>query len=223
MMFNMFHGTLQPLAGAARTLAQLSDDGLLPRFLAWRSRTDCPWLATVFTAGFAIVFLLIGDPVWMIAAANFTYLIGICMPNVAAWLLRRDMPDAARPYRAPRGTIDARPLRVGDLAPLGDPRLPAVRAADRPVRAGARLFGRRSLRVAADRGPPRARAAGAGAIAAPQAHRRHAVRADPRRRRLSDGGRQRAARHRPGWSPRSRTSSSPSPSSPSASAWCCPA
>ncbi len=41
----------------------------------------------------------------MIAAANFTYLIGICMPNIAAWLLRRDMPDAVRPYRAPRGTI----------------------------------------------------------------------------------------------------------------------
>jgi amino acid transporter len=41
----------------------------------------------------------------MIAAANFTYLIGICMPNIAAWLLRRDLPDAERPYRAPRGTI----------------------------------------------------------------------------------------------------------------------
>jgi diguanylate cyclase (GGDEF)-like protein len=51
------------------------------------------------------VFLIAGDPVWMIAAANFTYLIGICMPNIAAWLLRRDMPDAVRPYRAPRGTI----------------------------------------------------------------------------------------------------------------------
>ena len=33
MIFNMFHGTLQPLAGAARTLSQLSEDGLLPRFL----------------------------------------------------------------------------------------------------------------------------------------------------------------------------------------------
>ena len=41
----------------------------------------------------------------MIAAANFTYLIGICMPNVAAWLLRRDLPKAERPYRAPRGAI----------------------------------------------------------------------------------------------------------------------
>ena len=105
MIFNMFHGTLQPLAGAARTLSQLSDDGFLPRFLAQRSRTDCPWVATVVTAGFSILFLSIGDPIWLIAAANFTYLIGICMPNIAAWLLRRDQPQASRPYRAPRGTV----------------------------------------------------------------------------------------------------------------------
>jgi len=106
IMLNMFHGTLQPLAGAARTLSQLADDGLLPRFLSLRYKpTDCPWAATALTAGSAIVFLIAGDPVWMIAAANFTYLIGICMPNIAAWLLRRDMPDAVRPYRAPRGTI----------------------------------------------------------------------------------------------------------------------
>ena len=37
IMFNMFHGTLQPLAGAARTMSQLADDGLLPRFLSLRS------------------------------------------------------------------------------------------------------------------------------------------------------------------------------------------
>ena len=105
MMFNMFHGTLQPLAGASRTLAQLAEDGLLPRVLALRSRADVPWVATVIMAGIAIVFLLSGDPTWVIAAANLTYLIGICLPSVAVWLLRRDAPDMARPYRAPRGTI----------------------------------------------------------------------------------------------------------------------
>ena len=105
IILNMFHGTMQPLAGAARTLSQLSEDGLLPRFLAWRSRTDCPWAATLLTAGMAIIFLMMGVPIWMIAAANFTYLISVCMPNIAAWLLRRDLPDATRPYRAPRGTI----------------------------------------------------------------------------------------------------------------------
>jgi diguanylate cyclase (GGDEF)-like protein len=105
MVFSMFSGTLQPLAGAARTLSQLSEDGLLPRLLARRSRTDAPWVATLLTAAMAILFLLIGDPIWLIAAANFTYLISIALPNVAVWLLRRDAPHMPRPYRAPRGTI----------------------------------------------------------------------------------------------------------------------
>ncbi|QRX82507.1 amino acid permease [Glaciimonas sp. PAMC28666] len=105
MMLSMFSGTLQPLAGASRTLSQLSEDGLLPRFLGLRSRTDTPWVATLLTAAMAILFLLIGDPIWLIAAANFTYLISIALPSVAVWLLRRDAPNMARPYRAPRGTI----------------------------------------------------------------------------------------------------------------------
>jgi len=105
MVCNMFHGTLQPLAGASRTLAQLAEDGLLPRALARRSRTDAPWVATVLTAGMAIVVLLAGDPTLVIAAANLAYLIGIGLPSVAVWLLRRDAPEASRPYRAPRGTI----------------------------------------------------------------------------------------------------------------------
>ena len=105
MMLNMFHGTIQPLAGASRTLAQLAEDGLVPAGLARRSSTDAPWVATVLTASMAIFFLLIGDPIWLIAAANFTYLIGIALPSVAVWLLRRDLPDMERPYRAPRGTI----------------------------------------------------------------------------------------------------------------------
>jgi diguanylate cyclase (GGDEF)-like protein/PAS domain S-box-containing protein len=101
MVFSMFSGTMQPLAGASRTLMQLSEDGLLPRFLARRSRTDSPWAATLLTAGMAIAFLLIGDPIWLVAAANFTYLIGIALPSVAVWLLRKDQPSALRPYRAP--------------------------------------------------------------------------------------------------------------------------
>ena len=105
MVLSMFCGTLQPLAGAARTLSQLSEDGLLPRFLARRSRTDVPWAATLLTATMSIAFLMIGDPIWLIAAANFTYLIGIALPSVAVWLLRRDEPQLHRPYRAPRGTI----------------------------------------------------------------------------------------------------------------------
>ena len=105
MTFNMFHGTLQPLAGASRTLSQLAEDGLVPEFMAWRSKTDAPWVATLLTAGFSIWFMWIGDPIWLIASANFTYLIGIGLPNVAVWLLRRNEPNHPRPYRAPKGAI----------------------------------------------------------------------------------------------------------------------
>ena len=105
MVLNMFLGTVQPLAGASRTLSQCAEDGLLPQILERRNSRGVPWFATVVTAGVAIVFLIIGDPFWMIAAANFTYLIGIGLPSIAVWLLRRHAPAARRPYRAPRGTI----------------------------------------------------------------------------------------------------------------------
>jgi diguanylate cyclase (GGDEF)-like protein len=105
MVANMFMGTMQPLAGAARTLSQLSEDGLLPRSWAKRSKRDVPWVTTLITAAFAIGALLIGVPTWMIAAANFAYLIAIALPSIAVWLLRRNEPDRHRPWRAPRGTI----------------------------------------------------------------------------------------------------------------------
>jgi signal transduction histidine kinase len=105
MIFNMLHGTIAPLAGASRTLAQLSEDGLLPESFSKRLSTDAPWVATLITATMSIAFLYIGDPIWLIAAANLTYLIGIGMPSVAVWILRKNEPNLPRPYRAPRGTI----------------------------------------------------------------------------------------------------------------------
>ena len=105
MAINMFHGTLHPLSGASRTLSQLAEDGLLPRIVARRNRWDAPWFAVGLTAAWAIAFLLAGDPIWMIAGANLTYLIGIALPSIAVWLLRRNEPDRHRPYRARRGMI----------------------------------------------------------------------------------------------------------------------
>ena len=105
MVLNMFHGTLQPLAGASRTLSQLSEDGYLPASWMIRNRHDVPWVTTALTAAVAILFLQSGDPTWVLAAANLAYLIGIAMPSVAVWLLRRNEPGRRRPYRAPPGTI----------------------------------------------------------------------------------------------------------------------
>ncbi len=105
IVFNMLHGALQPLAGASRTLAQLADDGVFPRFLSRRSAADVPWAATTVTTVAAVGMLVIGEPIWLIAAANFTYLIAIGLSSVAVFLLRRDAPERPRAYRAPPGTI----------------------------------------------------------------------------------------------------------------------
>lgn len=113
MVTNMLHGTLQPLAGASRTLSQLADDGLLPRSMSRRNRHDAPIYATLLTAAMSIAFLLSDDPPSVIAAANFTYLIGIGLPSVAVWLLRRNEPDRERPWRAPRGTISIGLMAAG--------------------------------------------------------------------------------------------------------------
>ena len=163
IMLNMFHGThaaagrrrahavaaqrrraaaALPLAGASSDRLPVGGDAAHRRHA--RS-SSCSWAI----------------PIWMIAAANFTYLISICMPNIAAWLLRRDLPDAPRPYRAPRGTIMLGVVAACVWLLVGDPRLPAVRPADGAVRPGPGLLGRRALRLARDRGPAPRRPAAA--------------------------------------------------------------
>ncbi len=100
---NMFSGTLQPLSGASRTLSQLSEDGLLPRSLGYRHpKTDAPVVAIMFTAALAIAFQFFGSNFEnkFIASANLTYLIGIGLPSIAVWALRRNEPDWPRLYRA---------------------------------------------------------------------------------------------------------------------------
>ena len=128
MVLNMFHGTLQPLAGAARTLSQLAEDGLLPRFVARRSSRDVPWVATAITAGMSIVFLLARRPGLDDRRGEPD------LPDRHRAAERRGLAAAAalsdlpRPYRAPRGTIG---LGLGAAASGADrrARLPAVRPA----------------------------------------------------------------------------------------------
>jgi|GEM_PF-2267413 len=105
MVFNILIGFGQPLAGASRTLSQLADDGLLPRVFGLRSGYDVPWAATLITAATAIALLATNLPIWVVAAANLSYVIGISLPSVAVWLLRKDAPERERLYRAPAGMI----------------------------------------------------------------------------------------------------------------------
>ncbi len=146
-----------------------------------------PWVATLLTAGMAIVFLLTGDPTWLIAAANLTYLIGIGLPSVAVWLLRRDAPELARPYRAPRGTIVLGLIAAGVWASatvLGFEQfgLPTVLVGLGFAYSGSLLYALAALERPSPSGP-----AGSRALAAREADRRDAAGAGARRRRVPAG------------------------------------
>ncbi|HVI88521.1 MAG TPA: ATP-binding protein [Dongiaceae bacterium] len=105
VVLNGFHSSLAPLAGPPRLLAQLAEDGLAPEIFARRSSVDVPWISVLLTAAIGILIVIVGMPLWLLAATNFIYLISICFASISVWLLRRDAPDKFRPYRAPRGTI----------------------------------------------------------------------------------------------------------------------
>ncbi len=158
IMLNMFHGTLQPLAGAARTLSQLADDGLLPRFLSLALQADR------LPVGGHRADRRLRDRLPSCRRSRLDdrrrqfhlshrHLHAEHRGLAAAARHARcgaSLPGAARHHHARRD-------RRLDLAALGHSRLPAVRPADGRVRPRLRLFGRRPLRLARHRGPaPRA-------------------------------------------------------------------
>ena len=181
--------------------------------LARRSRTDGPWVATLLTGRH-------GDRVPADRRSDLADRRGqLHLPDRHLPAERRRLAaaprrsrDLARPYRAPRGTIvlgvvAAVVWGVSTILGFQQFGLPTV------------LFGlafaycrRRALRLAQAGATGAARACrGVSALAARQAHRRDAAGADARRRRLPARRRRmsRATEHAR-WSPRSRTSSSPS-------------
>ena len=97
----------------------------------------------------------------MIAAANFTYLIGISLPSVAVLLLRRNEPDRDAALPRPARHDRARRRRRLRVAARHLPRLRAVRPADRAAVARARLRRLGVLRLAARHRPPPRRPAAA--------------------------------------------------------------
>lgn len=100
MIFNSIVCLISSLSCSSRTIAQLSEDGLVPEGLAKRAKTDAPWAAVLFTAVGASVLLYLGSPNWLIAATNFEYIINITLATSIVLVLRRSEPDLPRPYRA---------------------------------------------------------------------------------------------------------------------------
>lgn len=80
--------TLTPLCSSPRTLAQLAEDGFIPKIFSRRTaKNQVPWVATLATGGVAIIIVIAGTPVWLMAATNFDYLICISVASIMAYLV----------------------------------------------------------------------------------------------------------------------------------------
>ena len=222
MVFNMFHGTLQPLAGAARTLSQLAEDGLLPRMLGvalgdrravGRDRPDRPAgdrLPADRRPGLADRRGELHLPDRHLPAERRRL---AAAPQRAG--AERPVPRAARDDRARRGRRGASGA-ARRCSASSSSACPTVLFGLALAYSGAGLY------AGAGSGDRRRDGhAGFVALAAPEADRRDARRAGARRRRLPARRVERRPRATPLSSRPSRTSSSRSRCSPSPSAWCC--
>ena len=89
------------MSGASRTLYQGSADGLLPKFLSKVNDHGAPTSAMWTNMIFNFILLMMSDYVFLLAAANVSYIIFNFLNLNAGWIHRMDRPDWARPYKAP--------------------------------------------------------------------------------------------------------------------------
>jgi len=89
------------MSGASRTLYQGSADGLLPKFLSKVNENGAPTSAMWANMIFNFILLMMSDYVFLLAAANVSYIIFNFLNLNAGWIHRMDRPNWERPYKAP--------------------------------------------------------------------------------------------------------------------------
>jgi len=89
------------ILGSSRTLYQASKDAWTFRFLQWTSPRGVPLRAMGFDVAVNLVLMLLGNPIYILAASTIGYMVFNTLNLVAGYLLRKDAPHVERPYRAP--------------------------------------------------------------------------------------------------------------------------
>jgi two-component system, sensor histidine kinase len=88
LTLNTILSAFTPLCNAPRTLAQLADDGFIPKIFSQRTvKNKVPWIATLVTSAVVIYIILYGAKTWLIAATNFDYLICVSIASIAACMI----------------------------------------------------------------------------------------------------------------------------------------
>ncbi len=90
------------ILGSARTLYQASAEGYTFRGFQTLSKRRVPTRAMGFDVTVNLLLMLLGTPIYILAASTVGYMITNILDGVAGWLGRRDTAGVKAPYRAPR-------------------------------------------------------------------------------------------------------------------------
>lgn len=79
----------------------MSIDGQFPRFFSHVNRHGVPDRSMLFNVGFSLALIFTGGAVEIYSLSNVGYTISFVPVLIGYYLLRRDRPDARRPFRLP--------------------------------------------------------------------------------------------------------------------------
>jgi amino acid transporter len=92
---------LNAIAGSARSLYQVAQDGMLPRWFAKVNKHGTPARAMAFNTAASIIVLFFGSPVRIYVFSNMGYLASIAIALFGYFLYRQYRPELPRPVRLP--------------------------------------------------------------------------------------------------------------------------
>lgn len=105
---------LNAIMGCARSLYQIAEDGLIPRWFGRLNRNRVPGNAMGFNVVCSAIVLFFGSPLQIYVFSNMGYLLACSLALVGYYLYRSRRPDLARPVRLP-GFVQYVALAIGLL------------------------------------------------------------------------------------------------------------
>jgi amino acid transporter len=92
---------LNAIMGVGRSLYQIADDGLLPRFFGKLNSNGVPATAMLFNVVCSIAVLFFGSPLEIYIFSNMGYLLACALAFVGYGIYRLARPEVNRPVRMP--------------------------------------------------------------------------------------------------------------------------
>ncbi len=101
---------LNAIMGSARSVYQIAVDGDFPRFFTHLNRHGVPDVSMTINTVMNIGVMFFGGAATIYVFSNVGYLISFVPVLIAFWLLRRNEPNHARPYRVPNWLTPVAPV-----------------------------------------------------------------------------------------------------------------